>query len=412
MFNSHWLKAFGQHLWRHFLEDRCFEAAGSLSYKTLIAIVPLLAVVIGIVSSFGVFSDWVGQVESYVFTHFVPAKGDEIQAYINDFIGRTAGLTASGSLFLIVISVLLMGTIERTFNRIWRVRHQRSWVNRVVMYWAVLTLGPMLVGASLVLSSYLAFVPDLAPEAFKHALTAILVSAAPFVIAWLGFGLVFVLVPHRRVLVRHALIGALLSALLFEGAKTLFVFYLEYSTTYQHLYGALATVPIFLLWIYILWIVVLLGASFTAALTTFHVGGLDWSWSKRFEFPLLLRVFHHLWVAQARGNALSVEALNLKEPGATHYQIQSLVGLLQANGLVRFDEDDQIILATDLEEWSIGSVYRLGEFVMPLGEINRLPRSDALNERIIEFFSSIDSHLPNMAQSIKSLVALPAKEHK
>lgn len=126
MFEPHWLKAFGQHFWRHFLEDRCFEAAGSLSCKTLIAIVPLLAVVIGIVSSFGVFADWIGQVESYIFTHFVPAKGDEIQSYINEFIGRAAGLTASGGLFLIVISVLLMGTIERTFNRIWRVRHQRS----------------------------------------------------------------------------------------------------------------------------------------------------------------------------------------------------------------------------------------------------------------------------------------------
>lgn len=412
MFEPHWLKAFGQHLWRHFLEDRCFEAAGSLSYKTLIAIVPLLAVVIGIVSSFGVFADWIGQVESYIFTHFVPAKGDEIQSYINEFIGRTAGLTASGSLFLIVISVLLMGTIERTFNRIWRVRHQRSWINRVVMYWAVLTLGPMLVGASLVLSSYLAFVSEFAPEALQHAVGSLLVTLAPFLIAWIGFALVFVLVPHRRVLIRHALIGAFLSAVLFESAKGLFVFYLGYSTTYQHLYGALATVPIFLLWIYVLWVVVLLGASFTASLTTFHVGALDWSWSKRFEFPLLLRILHHLWAAQAKGDTLSVEALNSKEPGATHHQIQRLVSLLYDKGLVRFDEADQLILATDLDEWSVGSVYHLGEFVLPFDEIDQLPRSDDLNERIIGFFNEIDSHLPTMDQSIKSLVAQPGKDKK
>ncbi|HEY7906676.1 MAG TPA: YihY family inner membrane protein [Wenzhouxiangella sp.] len=412
MFEPHWLKAFGQHLWRHFLEDRCFEAAGSLSYKTLIAIVPLLAVVIGIVSSFGVFADWIGQVESYIFTHFVPAKGDEVQAYINEFIGRTAGLTASGSVFLIVISVLLMGTIERTFNRIWRVRHQRSWLNRVVMYWAVLTLGPMLVGASLVLSSYLAFVSGFAPEALQHAVGALWVTLAPFMIAWAGFALVFVLVPHRRVLVRHALIGAFLSAVLFELAKGLFVFYLGYSTTYQHLYGALATVPIFLLWIYILWVVVLLGASLSAALTTFHVGGLEWSWSKRFEFPLLLRILHHLWAAQLKGNALSVEALNLKEPGATHHQIQGLVALLYGQGIVRFDEDDRLILAADLDEWSVDSLYHLGEFVLPLDEIEQLPKSDGLNERIIEFFKELNSHLPTMARSIKSLVAEPPKDNK
>ena len=410
--DPHWLRAFGRHFWKHFVEDRCFEAAGSLSYKTLIGIVPLLAVVIGIASSFGVFAHWIGQVESYIFTHFVPAKGDEIQSYVNEFIGRAAGLTASGSVFLVVISVLLMNTIERTFNRIWRVRHPRSWVNRVVMYWAVLTLGPLMLGASLVLSSYLAIVSGLAPEALQRVLVAWAVRSAPFLIAWLGFTLVFVLVPHRKVLIRHAVVGALLSAVLFELAKNLFVFYLQYSTTYQHLYGALAIMPIFLLWIYVLWIVVLMGASFTASLTTFHVGGLTWSWSKRFEFPLLLRLMHHLWFAQAKGDVLSVEALNAKEPSATHDQVADLVSLLHEKGLVRFDEDNQIILAADLDEWSVADIYHLGDFVLPLDEIDRLPRSDDVDERIIGFFQRLQTDMPAMDQSIKSLVTQTSKERR
>lgn len=412
IFDPHWLKAFGQHFWKHFVEDRCFEAAGSLSYKTLIALVPLLAVVIGIASSFGVFAHWISEVESYIFTHFVPAKGNEIQSYINEFIGRAAGLTASGSVFLVVISVLLMNTIERTLNRIWRVRHARSWVNRLLMYWAVLTLGPLMLGASLVMSSYLAIVSGLAPEALQRVLVAWAVRAAPFLIAWIGFTLVFVLVPHRRVLVRHAAVGALLSAILFELAKNLFVFYLQYSTTYQHLYGALAIMPIFLLWIYVLWIVVLMGATLTASLTTFHVGGLSWSWSKRFEFPLVVRLLHHLWTAQARGDLLTMEMLSSKEPSATHDQVTDLVSILNDKGLVRFDEDNQLILAADLEQWSVSDLYHLGDFVLPLDEIGQLPCADAMDERIIEFFQTLKTDMHTFEQPIKSLVAQPPKEGK
>ena len=168
--------------------------------------------------------------------------------------------------------------------------------------------------------------------------------------------------------------------------------------------------PIFLLWIYVLWIVVLMGATLTASLTTFHVGGLNWSWSKRFEFPLLLRLLHHLWSAQAKGEVLSMEMLNLKEPSATHDQVTDLVNTLNARGLVRFDEQNRLILAADLEEWSVGDIYHLGAFVLPLDEISQLPRSDAMDERIIEFFQSLKTDMPAMDQPIKSLVAQPAKE--
>lgn len=405
MLRPDWLQAFGRHLWRHFLEDRCFEAAGSLSYKSLIALVPLMAVMIGIVSSFGFFDDWIIVVESYIFTHFVPAKGDEVQAYLNQFIGRTATLTASGSLFLIVISVLLMGTIERSFNRIWRVRRPRSWVNRVMMYWAALTLGPLLLGASLVLSSYFALPSTFPFGIMQSSIARIIEVATPFLIAWIGFGLVFMIVPHRRVYLRHAAIGGLLTAILFELAKAAFMVYVGYSTTYQHLYGALATIPVFLLWIYVLWVVVLLGASLAAALTTFNVSQLDWRWAKRFEFILLLRIIHHLWDAQHLGRTLSAEELNQREPGATDRQIQSILAHLERHHMIFYEETNQIILATDLAECSLQQLYTIGEFVLPLDGLNELPRSDALNERIIEFFSNLRDGLTPMSRSVKSLVA-------
>jgi len=399
-----WPKAFGKHLWAHFLEDRCFEAAGSLSYKTLIALVPLLAVMIGIVSSVGLFDDWIVRVESYVFTHFVPAKGNEIQAYINQFIDRTAGLTASGSALLIVISVLLMGTIERTFNRIWRVRKPRSWINRVVIYWAALTLGPLLLGASLALSSYLALLPSLAPDVLVHAMEKMFVALMPFLIAWVGFGLVFMIVPHRRVYLRHAAIGALVSALLFEAAKAIFVFYLGYSTTYQHLYGALATIPIFLLWIYVLWITVLLGASLSAALTTFHVGQLDWRWSKRNEFVLLLRLLHHLWMAQNEEKSLSINQLRRKEPGATDHQIQSLLEQLNNHHFIEYGEDGMIVLAVDLSERTLADVYQTGDFVLPIEGFDQGSTPDSLNVRIMAALQPLTKDSSPLSWSVKKAV--------
>lgn len=410
IFQPSWLTAFGRHLWKHFLEDRCFEAAGSLGYKTLIALVPLLAVMIGLVSSFGLFDEWVVRVESYVFEHFVPAKGEEIQAYVHEFIDRASGLTASGSILLIVMAILLMSTIERSFNRIWRARRPRAVLNRVVMYWAALTLGPVLLGASLALSSYFALLSAFAPALIQHAIEALLAVIAPFLITWLAFCLMFLIIPHRRVYIRHAMMGALVSALLFEVAKASFVVYLGFSTTYQHLYGALATIPIFLLWIYVLWVVVLLGASLTAALTTFNIRNLSQSWSKRDEFALLIRLLGHLWDAQDQGSSLSADALNKKEPAATNQQIQSLLEHLEKHHFVQFSEDNDVILAVDLAQWSVADLYQTGEFVLPMSGFDDWARQTPMDSSIIDFFRSLADSMAPMSKPIKDVVVSSSKE--
>jgi membrane protein len=405
-----WLRAFGQHLWAHFLDDRCFEAAGSLSYKTLIALVPLLAVMIGVVSAFGLFDEWIGRVETYLFAHFVPAKGAEIQAYLRQFVERTSGLTGAGSLVLVIIAILLMHTIEQSFNRIWRVRRPRSWTNRFVMYWAVLTLGPVLLGASVVLTSYFAILSVNAPVVLQHAVESFLARAAPFLIAWLGFGVMFVVVPHRRVLLKHAVVGALLSAVLFELAKGAFVLYLTVSTTYEHLYGALAIIPIFLLWIYVLWVVVLLGASLTAALTTFRASQGVSQWSEAFRFVLLLRIIRHLYVAQTQSDPLTVPQLHNLEPWATDQALHDLLATLEHHGMVTFDEDGRVVLCADLDDWSLADLYRLDFFVFPLDGLADYPRRDALDDRIATFFESLTSGWGPMKQSVKAVLLTPTQE--
>jgi membrane protein len=232
------------HVWRHFRQDRCFEEAASLGYTSLLALVPLLAVVFGVVSAFPVFDRWAGQLQSFIFDNFVPASGEVVQQYIAGFLGSLGRLTLPGTLFLILTALLLMMRIEKAFNRIWRVPTNRNLVNRIVMYWAVLTLGPLALGAAAALSAQPLL--DLLGE--EVAGTTAWRSAGIFVLTWLAFTIIFVLVPNRRVRVLHAAIGALLSAALFSLAKSGFVAFVG-RASFNVIYGTLATIPIFLFWL-------------------------------------------------------------------------------------------------------------------------------------------------------------------
>ncbi|QKK01628.1 MAG: virulence factor BrkB family protein [Pseudomonadota bacterium] len=399
------LRAFGRHLWRHFREDRNFEAAAALSYTSLLALVPLMAVMLGVISAFPVFDRWAGELESYIFSNFVPAAGDAVQQHLNEFVERTAGLTGAGTLFLIITAILLMSTIERSLNRIWRVSSARGWSGRLVTYWAVLTLGPLLMGGSLALTSYLAALPLLAPEAVRGALQQISLNLTPFVVALMGFAILFLVVPNRRVLLRHALAGALLSALLFELAKRGFVLYVTHFPTYERLYGALAAVPIFLVWIYVSWVVVLLGASVAAALTTFSYRSSKWQWSPRHELALAVRLLGHFWQAQRRGQPLSTAELMTREPAAASSQLDRLLGVFEGGGYIHADEHGNWLLSADLDALTLGELYRAGSFILPIGELDELPCDSHWDRALRESLRPLEQRGRGvMDQSVKALL--------
>ena len=213
------IKRLAAHVWRHFGEDRLFDEAASLSYTSLLSMVPLLAVVFGVASAFPVFQQWSEQLQSFVFNNFVPASGDQIQAYLTGFLESVGKLTLPGTMFLILTALLLMVRIERAFNLIWRVPTARSLRNRVVMYWAVLTLGPLALGAAVALSAQPVF-EQVAAGVSTHSNWRAL---GIFSLTWLAFSLMFMLVPNRSVHISHAVVGAFLSAVLFGLAKNAFV---------------------------------------------------------------------------------------------------------------------------------------------------------------------------------------------
>jgi len=362
-------KRLARHVWKHFQEDRCFEEAASLSYTSLLAMVPLLAVVFGIIAAFPVFNQWSERLQAFIFDNMIPAAGEQIVPYLETFLSSVSSLTLPGTVMLIVTALMLMVRIEVAFNRIWRVDRNRTLLNRVVMYWAVLTLGPILIAAAIAISAQ----KVMGALGLQEGISAGWSRIGIFLLTWGVFSLVFTLVPNRRVQMRHALIGAFLSAVLFELAKWGFVAYVT-NANYTVIYGALATVPIFLFWLYVVWTVVLFGASLAASLTTFSdFRKYETDWPHRWEFQLVYRLVGHLWSAQRNGGTLSRIELLEREPSASESQILRLLTRLRDVKFVTTDEDGNWLLSRDLGELSLADLYRLGDWYLPLVETGELP---------------------------------------
>ena len=383
------------HVWRHFSEDRLFDEAASLSYTSLLSMVPLLAVVFGVASAFPVFQQWGEQIQSFIFTNFVPASGDQIQAYLTGFLESVAGLTLAGTLFLILTALLLMVRIERAFNLIWRVPTARSFRNRVAMYWAVLTLGPLALGAAIALSAQPVF-EQVAMGVSTHSNWRAL---GIFSLTWIAFTLMFLLVPNRRAHFTHAAVGAFVSAVLFGVAKKAFVAFVA-NASFNVIYGALATIPIFLFWLYLVWIVILLGASLSASLTTFNDRKVDWGWPNKWEFLLAYRLVGYLWKAQASGRAMPVEELLEALEGATEPELANQLDLLLDAGIVTRNEAGSWLLCRDLDAVSLLDLYRAGEYYLPVDETLEIPSKSEWDRA---FFRSVKLGELNMQHSLKDM---------
>lgn len=250
---------FIRYVFRRIGEDRCLQAAAALTYTTLLALVPLAAVSLAIFSAFPRFASMRDQVQNFVFENFAPHAGDAIRDYLDTFLVNTQGLTTLGVVFLLLSAVMLLSTIETTFNGIWRSKGRRSLTVRLLAYWAILTLGPLLFGASLSISSYMWGQMIAAGGEAMAGSAPLMGRLISFVMEIAGFTVLYVVLPHTTVRWRHALVGALVAAILFELLKKVFGVYVQVFAGYQTIYGAMATVPLFLIWMHLSWTVALLG---------------------------------------------------------------------------------------------------------------------------------------------------------
>ena len=250
---------------RHRARDvKMAQVAGSLTFTTTLTIVPLFAVALALFTVFPIFAEFRGAVENAVLKTLPGQISDTVLRYINEFALKATRLTAVGLVFLAVTVIAMMVTFDRVMNDIWRVKNQRPFAQRVLIYWAILTLGPLLIGASLSASSYVWSVSTETLAQLPRPMRGAL-DYAPLIVSGFAYAALFVFVPNRRVAWRDALIGGFIAAVLAEIFKHSFAEFVARGTT-GSVYGAFAVLPLFLIWIYLSWYVVLFGAAITATL--------------------------------------------------------------------------------------------------------------------------------------------------
>jgi membrane protein len=357
---------FFEFTWCRFLEDRCMQTAGALAYTSVFALVPLTAAVLGILAAFPGFASWRERVMAWVFLNFVPAAGSTVQGYITQFADNASKATAVGVLVLLFSAVSLMMSIEDAFNRIWRVQVRRGASARLVIYWTALTLGPLLLVAALAISSYALALPFIDAAASQFSLKARVLALLPFMIVWSGLVAAYTVIPNRTVRLRHALAGSLVAALLFEAAKRGFALYATRYASYQQVYGALAMVPVFFLWIYLSWAIVLFGASITASLSAFDYRPPASRLPRGREFSGLLRVLARFVAAHRAGQGLHSEALLATEPFLTDDLLQRYLGDLHRVGLLQRGESGEWVVVRDLRGIDLREIYEQGRYRLAL----------------------------------------------
>ena len=356
---------------RRFYEDRGAQVAGSLTFTTLLSIVPLLTVALALATAFPVFDEAIGTLQVFLFENFLPdAAGlQAISEQILAFSEEAGRLTAIGLIFLLVTAVMLMLTIDDALNRIYRVRRRRPLGQQVIMYWSVLTLWPVLIGTSLSMTSLLI------------GETSALLRLVPFAFTWAALTVLYILVPYRHVLFRHAASGALLAGIAFEVAKRAFALYLQNFPTYTLIYGAFATLPIFLVWIYTSWLVVLAGAVFTAMLPGYRVITSERNRAPGRELTDALDILGVLARAQDAGRVLPLTRI-AAQANVMPYRCELVLERCAALGWVAKAEKDGWVLARDADTIRVADVYRA--FVLD---------PDLTGERLAEHWKHVDASL-------------------
>jgi membrane protein len=349
-----------------FEEDRCVQVAGNLTFTTLLALVPTFTVAFTLFAAFPVFEDWANAFKIFLLKTLVPEVGGKIiTVYMQQFSDNAARLTAVGLSFLVVTAVLLLVSIEKVFNGIWRARRPRSLVQRMLIYWTAITVGPLLIGASLSMTSWI-LAQSMQSVGGAKGMEEILLRTVPVLLNGAAFGLLYLTVPNRRVRIRDAFVGGIVAAAMFELMKRGFALYIELFPTYDLIYGTFATVPIFLLWLYLSWCVVLLGAVVVAILPQWRLGQEVASAQGEATFFRVLRLIEALFAARQRAAAPGTREL-AATLGMLDDRVDALLEAVERYGWARRLEVGGWILAVDLQTLTLADVYRAFAFDPAMG---------------------------------------------
>ena len=384
---------------RRLREESLPQVAGSLTFTTVFALVPLLTIALAIFTTFPLFNTFRTSLEAYFVQSVMPKSiSSTILNYLTMFASKATRLSAVGAVALIFTSIAMMNLIERVFNRIWRVRAERRWTKRILVYWAIITLGPLLIGVSLTLSGQVFMATsDLIGDV--PVIGALIYTVLSLALTTATFTLLYVAVPNRDVDWYDAAWGGLVAGLAFEVAKRGFAVFITQFPTYSKIYGALAALPLFLLWVYVSWMITLFGALLVAALPVVKYERWWHEAQPGGEFVDAMAILRVLHVACKCGDTALVSAGAIRARTRLGFdEMDSLLERMMAEGWVGrvkvdapqrvqwgkrvSDGGDHWVILANVEKLTLAEVYRL--FVFSGMPINAGVVTDSDDERDLQ----------------------------
>jgi membrane protein len=391
---------FIQHLARRYEADGCRESAAALTYMSLFAVVPLMTLIYAMFSIIPSFQGLGDQVEQLLFENLMPQSGLEVQQYLRDFSGQARKLSSVGGFILVITSFLMLTNIEKTFNRIWGTVGGRRGLASFLLYWGVLSFGPLLVGVGLIMHTYLLSFQLIVDEVDALGITALLLEYLPWAMTWAGFTLLFVAMPNCRVVGRYAIIGGLFTTVLFQLGKGLFGLVVT-NSSYHTMYGAFAIVPLFLLWIYLCWVIILGGAELVRSLETFNVS------TYRQRLPDLIALILICAECLRRQNSgATLGDRDMIDQGLQEEQWRSLRTLLLAKQVMVITDHNTYVLARDpatLTVWDLNCM-------LPNGFIGAAGQSKSGAVANHPWYDKLERLLNNAGHNTQSLFAISLQE--
>ena len=383
--------AFLAFLLRRFRDVRCLRVAASLSYTSLLALVPLLAIVFSVLAAFPVFDAIKEEIRRFIFLNVAPHAGEQARNYVDTFVANTNQLTALGVVGLAATAIMLLSTIENAFNFIWRVVRPRRLSQRLVAYWTVLTLGPLLAGGAISMSAYL--YATVRWTGLEAADVGVLARMMPFVLTVAAFAVLYVTLPNCRVRWAHAATGGLVAAALFELLKQGFGEYVQAFPAYRTIYGAMSSLPLFLIWMYLVWSVILFGGVIAAAWPEWRAerarSALP-NLTPGIRLALTLKILSNLQVAQREGRSVDRESLTDAVGGESGRLRRVLDPLVRERYAVEA-EDGSWLLARDLAQTTLYDLCRslgMNADIPPIEDL----REGGWTHRIHGLLEDMDAH--------------------
>jgi membrane protein len=382
-----------------FNNDGCFYRAAALTLTSLLSIVPLLAVSLSVLAAFPEFKPFGEQIQNFIFNNFVATSGEIIQKYLQEFALHAAQLSVIGLLFLLITAILMLYNIEQAFNVIWRVKRTRHGVTALLSYWAILTLAPILIAIGFAFSSYFFSLPVISSIAGFLNQDKLFFVMMPFLLTITAFTLLYVVVPNCQVGFRYAFFGGLVAAILFELAKHGFAIYFRLFPTYELLYGTLAAVPIFFLWIYFSWLIVLFGAEISHSL----MFGNHYSDGEPLDgFTRAFYWLGYLFQAQQKGEGLTLHEMSSLDKKTYQVSAHELLEQLIVSNLIQPTGEGKYFLSRDLNNFTLNDLYQVLPWKLPTA--GYLSQDDDWSSALIEEVKEANTALDHTLQ--KSLASL------